>query len=119
MRIAIFIILSLAAPAMAGEICFPAGQSSRLLEEVESCREELPLLRDLTAKGNDLAGIQAGRIVELEKERDTLLKMNEQARQAADDARKANTGSWWEQALKAGKWIGLGVLVGFAAGAAR
>jgi len=45
--------------------------------------------------------------------------MNDQAIKAADLARKAGGGSWWEQLFTAGKWIGLGIALGFVVGAGK
>jgi hypothetical protein len=112
--------------ASAPGVFFDAGQSDRLLEEVEACRAQLPLLRELAAKDEQLDEIRIEReallrerIAFLERQQTELLRMNDQAIRQAELARKTSGGAWWEQALAAGKWIGLGILLGFAGAAGR
>lgn len=107
-------------------VIFDAAQSDRLLEEMEACRAQLPLLRELVSRDEQLDEIRIEReallrerIGFLEKQQAELLRMNDQAIRQAELARKTAGGSWWEQALAAGKWIGLGILLGFAGAAGR
>ena len=107
----------------AAAVIFDPPASDRLLEEVEACRAQLPLLRDLVEKDGQLDEVRVEReallrerIAFLEKQQAELLRMNDQAIKQADMARKVGGGSWWEQVLAAGKWIGLGIVLGFAAG---
>jgi len=103
--------------------------SDRLLEDVESCRvirEENSVLYRLNEKNEQLEEIRKEReallrerIDFLERQQGELLRMNEQAIKTADLARKAGGGTWYEQLFTAGKWIGLGILLGFVAGAAK
>jgi hypothetical protein len=118
--VSIVLILALfSPPVFAGSLCFDAGQSDRLLEEVEVCREQLPALRDLVTKDAEVDQIQRERIKTLEEQRTELIAMNEAAIKQAELAQKAGKGSWWERGLAAGKWIGLGIVLGFVAGAAK
>ncbi len=112
--------------APAPGIIFDYPGSDRLLEEVESCREELPILRALEEKTAALDEIRKERedlyrerIKFLETQQAELLRMNDQAIKTADLAQKSGGGTWYEQLFTAGKWIGLGILVGFVVGVGR
>ena len=112
--------------APAQGVIFDYPGSLRLLEEVESCRVDLSILRSLEEKNSQLDEIRIERenlyrerIGFLEKQQGELLRMNDQAIKTADLARKSGGGSWYEQLFTAGKWIGLGILVGFVVGAGR
>mgnify|MGYP001590156300 CR=1 FL=1 len=107
-------------------VFFDTSASDRLLEEVEACRVDLPILRSLEEKNSQLDEIRKERenlyrerIGFLEKQQGELLRMNDQAIKTADLARKSGGGSWYEQLFTVGKWIGLGILVGFVVGAGR
>ena len=107
-------------------IFFDSSSSDRLLAEVEACRITLPILRSLEEKNAQLDEIRKERedlyrerIKFLETQQAELLRMNDQAIKTADLARKAGGGSWYEQLFTAGKWIGLGIALGFVAGAGR
>jgi len=117
--IAVLCVLLLVAPSFAGEVCFAPEQADRLLEEVETCRELVPMLRSLAERDAEVERLQKERIRVLEGQNEELLAMNEAAIKQAELAEKAGRGSWWERALNAGKWIGLGVVLGFAVGAGR
>ena len=124
-----FLFQSLVFPAGAAELLipgespsspgvfFPQAASLRLLAEVEQCRAEIPALRDLVAKDEELIQKLDGRVVELGKQNDDLKEMNKKAIKVADEARKS--GPWYQRALSAGKWIAAGVILGFVAGAGR
>jgi len=126
---ALILVLLLSFPAGAAELLkpgesppmpgvfFPQAASLRLLAELEMCRSELPALRDLVAKDDELIKKLDGRVVELGKQNTDLAEMNRKALKAADDARKS--GPWYERVLSAGKWIAAGILLGFVAGAGR
>ena len=107
-------------------VFFDNSASDRLLEDVEGCRAELPILRSLEEKNSQLDEIRKerenlyrDRIGFLEKQQEELLRMNDQAIKTADLARKSGGGSWHEQLFTAGKWIGLGIALGFVMGAGR
>ena len=107
-------------------VFFDNSASGRLLQEVEGCRVELPILRALEDKNSQLDEIRKERedlyrerIKFLETQQTELLRMNDQAIKTADLARKSGGGTWYEQLFTAGKWIGLGILVGFVVGAGR
>lgn len=101
----------------------------RLLGELESCRverAEIDTLRRLDEKNSQLDEVRVERekllrerIQFLESQQAELFKMNDQAIKAADLARKSGGGSWWEQLFTAGKWIGLGIALGFVVGAGK
>jgi len=101
----------------------------RLLGELESCRverAEIDTLRRLDEKNSQLDEVRVERekllrerIQFLESQQAELFKMNNQAIKAADLARKSGGGSWWEQLFTAGKWIGLGIALGFVVGAGK
>ena len=126
---AMILILMLAVPSGAAELLLP-GQSPttpgiffdraaslHLLAEVEQCRVELPLLQDLVVKDEALIQKLDERVIELGKQNTDLAEMNRKALEAAEAARKS--GPWYERLLSAGKWIAVGALLGFAAGAGR
>jgi hypothetical protein len=107
-------------------VIFDGPGSGRLLKEVESCREELPLLRAISEKDAQLDEIRVEReallrerISFLEKQQGELLRMNDQAIKTADLARKTGGGTWYERLFTAGKWIGLGIVLGFVGGVAK
>ncbi len=112
--------------APAPGVYFDAPQSDRLLEEMEACRAQLPVLKELVSRDEQLDEIRLERealfrerIAFLERQQAELLKMNDQAIRQAELARKTSGGSWWEQTLTVLKWVIPVGLAGFAAGAAR
>ncbi len=107
-------------------VIFEGAASDQLLEEVEACRIQLPLLRDLVAKDEQLDEIRVEReallrerIAFLEKQQGELLRMNEAAIKNVELARKSAGATWYEQLFAASKWVGLGILLGFTVGAGR
>src|SRR4030043_1257865 len=102
--IVFFLIVFMALPAGAAEtlkpgespsfpgVFFPQAASLRLLAEVEQCRAEIPALRDLVAKDEELIKTLDGRVVELGKQNADLSEKNKKALKTADDARKS--GPW-------------------------
>lgn len=107
-------------------VFFDTQSSLRLLEEVEFCRVDLPILRSLEEKNAQLDEIRKERedlykerIKFLETQQGELLRMNDQAIKTADLARKSGGGTWYEQLFTAGKWIGLGIVLGFVGGMAH
>jgi hypothetical protein len=99
-------VLSRGQPAPADGIFFDEATSVRLLREVEEgriCREEV------AAQDALLVNLQAELREREEKDREW--------RRALDAAKQG--GSWWEKTKVAGKWIGIGIAVGFVAGASR
>ena len=124
----VFILLALLlapAPGFAADeaVVFDTAVSDRLLGEVEMCRADLPVLRALserTAVLDEIRGERESllreRIVFLEKQQTELIKMNDQALQYGEMARKEAGGTWYQQALATGKWLGLGILLGLALG---
>jgi hypothetical protein len=112
-----------------GEICFTIGDAMMMLRELEAapavkveadaCREWQiqEEARDQTiAEG---AQIREARIAELEKEKAAALVQAEENLKAGERAVKVAQGPWYQRVLSVGKWIGLGILVGFAAGMGR
>lgn len=110
-------------------IFFEMPDYPRLLEDLESCsgiREKNAVLSRLNEKNEQLEEIRIERekllrerIGFLEAQQGELLRMNDQAIKTAELARKAGGGTWYEQLFTAGKWIGLGIALGFVAGAAK
>lgn len=107
-------------------IIFDGPGSLKLLEEVEACRTQIPLLQSLVEKDGEVDEIRVEReklyqerIVFLKEQNDILLKMNDQAIKQAELSRKAGEGSWWEQAVTVLRWV-LPVAAGaYLAGAAQ
>ena len=125
---AVFIFLALLLAPAAGfaadeAIVFDTTVSDRLLGEVEMCRADLPVLRELSEKTFALDEVREereallrDRVVFLEKQQAELMKMNDQALKYGEMARKEAGGTWYQQALATGKWLGLGILLGLALG---
>jgi hypothetical protein len=114
------------ASASAQGIIFDYQGSARLLEEVEACREDLPILRALEDKNaqldeirNEREDLYRERIKFLETQQAELLRMNDAAIRTANLARKAGGGAWYQELFTAGKWIGLGIVLGFVGGVAK
>jgi len=99
--------------------------SDRLLGDLEMCRivrEENVKLQLLDDKNSQLDEIRKEReallrerIGFLERQQGELIRLNDQALKVGKQA----GAKWYEELFTAGKWIGLGILVGFVAGAAR
>lgn len=114
---------------LSGGIFVELPESDRILEEIESCRiirEENAVLQSLNEKNEQLDEIRKERedllrerIVFLEKQQAELIRMNDAAIKTADLARKAGEGKWYEQLFTAGKWVGLGIVLGFIGGVAN
>jgi len=128
MRILAVILVLLVSPVAQGaEIFFPGtpgkgvflpyDKALQILSEVESCRVELPLFRDLAQKDEEVIKTQENRILELGKENEELIKLNQNSIATAEKIRKSEP--WYSRVLSTGKWIAIGILVGFAVGAAR
>lgn len=125
---AIVLILALLLPPLTAfaddeAVTFDARTADRLLGEVESCRRDLPMMRELDEKNMALNELRVEReallrerIAFLEKQQAELLRMNDQALKYGEEARKTAGGTWYERAFDVGKWIGLGVLFGLAIG---
>jgi len=104
--VSLLLVLVLDIPAGAAELLkpgespsspgvfFPQPAALCLLAEVEQCRVELPALRDLVAKDEELILKLDGRVAELGKQNNDLKEMNKQALKTAEDARKS--GPWYE-----------------------
>ena len=104
------------------EICFPVSDGERILHVLESmsaCREAVE--SGDAALGSCEARSQAleGRVVEQDRELQDARKVIEDTRKVGEQAVKAATPPWYQRVLNAGKWIGLGIVVGFVAGAGK
>lgn len=106
-------------PAPFNGVIFDTLTSFRLLDELEQCRiikQEASVLRELDKTNERLVKVLEERIHILEKNQADLLRMNEAALKNSEEARKVADGKWYEKLWDTGKWIGLGILVGLAAG---
>lgn len=128
MKITAFVLVLLLSPAAQGaELLFPGtpqkgiflpyDKALQILGEVESCRTELPMLRDLIKKDEDIMKAQENRILDLGKENEELIKINQNSIAAAEKIKSSEP--WYNRVLSAGKWIGVGILIGFVAGVAK
>ena len=104
------------------EICFPVSDGERILHVLESmaaCREAVDAgdaaLDSCEARSQALEG----RVVEQDRELQDARKVIDDTRKVGEEAVKAAAPPWYQRVLNAGKWIGLGVLVGFVAGAGK
>ena len=110
---------------VAPQICTDRSTSLLILKDLEMCRSEKAAnvtLRALNEKHEQLDEIRREReallrerIDFLKEQNGELLRMNEAAVKMADQARP----KWYEQAFTAGKYIGLGIIVGLAIGAVK
>jgi len=109
-----------------GEICFPLPEAEKVLRELEAApavKAEADACREWQAQEEardqavaEEARIREARIAELEQEKTAALTQAEENLKAGERAVKVASGPWYQRVLSAGKWIGLGILVGFAAG---
>jgi hypothetical protein len=59
------------------------------------------------------------RVEEQDRELKEARKLVDDTRKAGEDAAKAAAGPWYQKVLSAGKWIALGLIVGFIGGVAK
>lgn len=105
-----------------GEICFPLPDGERILRDLESlppCREAFTAAEDALRAEEVRSQALEGRVVEQERELKDARKLVEDTRKAGEDAAKAASGPWYKRMLNAGKWIGMGILIGFVVGASN
>ncbi len=111
------------------EICFPLGDAEKMLRELEAapavkveadaCREwqaQEEVRDQALAEG---ARTRDARIIELEREKAAALAQAEENLKAGERAVKVAQGPWYQRVLSVGKWIAVGILVGFVASAGR
>lgn len=112
-----------------GEICFPLPEAEKVLRELEAApavKAEADACREWQAQEDvrdqaiaEGARAREARIAELEREKAAALVQAEENLKAGERAVKAASGPWYQRVLSVGKWIAVGILVGFVAGAGR
>lgn len=106
----------------AAEVCFPVTDGVKMLKAVEqgeNCKATIEACENANESCEDRATVLEGRVVEQDKEIQEGKKTIEDTRKAGQEAVKVAAGPWYQQILSAAKWIGLGLLVGFALGASK
>ncbi len=92
-------------------IIFEMADSDRLLGEIEMCRivrEENVLRKQLDEIRKEREALLRERIDFLKEQNGELHRLNDATREMA----KMAAPKWYEELFQAGKWIGLGILVG-------
>ncbi|MFA6509990.1 MAG: hypothetical protein WCV62_05995 [Candidatus Peribacteraceae bacterium] len=105
-----------------GEICFPLPDGERILQDLESlppCRDAVVAAEDALTSCESRAGIIDQRVAEQDRELADARKLVEDTRKAGQDAAKIAAGPWYQRVLNAGKWVALGIIVGFIGAAAK
>lgn len=112
-------------PAVGGvaqEICFPVGDGERMLKDLESlppCKETVVAAEDALNATEARAKALENRVDEQDRELKDARKLVDDTRKAGEEAAKVAAGPWYEKVLAAGKWIALGLIVGFVGGMAK
>lgn len=104
------------------EICFPVLDGERILknlEQADACKDTVSACEDaLTSSDARASGLEA-RVLEQDGELKDARKVIDDTRKMGEQAVKVAAGPWYQKALGTLKWVGLGVLVGFVAGAGK
>jgi len=105
-----------------GEICFPTADAERILEDLEqadACKEVVAAGEGAIASSDARASALESRVLEQDRELAEARKLVEDTRKAGEDATKVAAGPWYQRVLSAGKWIALGLIVGFVGGMSK
>lgn len=106
----------------ASEICFSLPDGERILRDLESlppCRDAVAAAEDALTSCESRAGIIDQRVAEQDRELTEARKLVDDTRKAGQDAAKAAGGPWYQRVLNAGKWVALGLIIGFVGGMAK
>lgn len=104
------------------ELCFPVEDAERILKDLEAlpaCQDAVQAVEYVLKSTEEIAKAQEERIVEQDRELKDARKLVDDTRKAGEEAAKLASGPWYQRVLNAGKWIGLGILVGFVGGVAK
>lgn len=107
---------------VAPEICFPLADGERILRDLETigpCREAVTAAGDALNAAEVRSQALEGRVVEQDKELTDARKLVDDTRKAGEQAAKVAAGPWYSKVLAAGKWIALGIVIGFVGGMAK
>lgn len=105
-----------------GEICFPLPDGERILRDLESlppCRDAVTAAEDALHAEEVRSQALEGRVVEQDRELKDARKLVDDTRKAGEEAAKAASGPWYQKVLSAGKWIALGIIIGFVGGMSK
>jgi hypothetical protein len=100
-------------------ICFPLPDGERILRDLEAlppCREAVAAAEEAINSGEMRSQALEKRIVEQDQELKDARKLVDDTRKAGEEAAKVAGGPWYGRVLAAGKWIALGIIVGFVGG---
>jgi len=104
---------------VAPEICFPIEDGERMLKDLEAlppCREAVKAAQEVINSNRIKDKALENRIVEQDRELKDARKLVDDTRKAGEEAVKVAAGPWYQKVLNAGKWIALGIVVGFIGG---
>ena len=108
--------------SVATEICFPIEDGERMLKDLEALpptRAAVAACGEANKSHRNRALALEGRIAEQDREIVGAKKTIEDTRKAGEQAAKVAAGPWYQRILNAGKWIALGIVVGFVGGMAK
>ena len=106
----------------APEICFPLKDGEgilRVLESYSACQEVIRAGEEALTSSDARASVLEARVLEQDRELTEARKVIEDTRKVGEEAAKAAAPKWYQRVLNAGKWIGMGILVGFVVGAGK
>lgn len=109
-------------PVFAEEICFPLADGMKMLkdlEALESCRATVKAGEEAINSCEVRASALEDRVADQDKEIAKAKKTIEETRKAGEEAAKMASDPWYKKVLNAGKWIALGLVVGFVGGLAK
>lgn len=112
----------ISSPVHCEEICFPIAVGTRILQDIESlavCRDAVDASTDAVNSCEARSSALENRIVEQEKEISEREKTIEDAGKAIKEAAKASSVPWYQRILNAGKWVALGIVIGFVGGMSK
>lgn len=102
-----------------GEICFPTSDGERILRDLEqgaACKEAVAAGEDALTSSDARASALESRVLEQDRELKSARKLVDDTRKAGEDAAKVAAPPWYQRVLNAGKWIALGIIIGFVGG---
>ena len=107
---------------VAPSICFSVPDGEKMLQDLESLpalREAVDTAKDAIDSCEERSTALEGRVAEQDREiKDAQVKL-EDTRKAGEKAVKVAGGTWYQKVLSAGKWIALGIVIGFVGGMAK
>ena len=118
----LLVVLLVHSSVFAEEICFPLTDGTRMLQDIEAlevCREAVDAGENLITSCEARANILEYRVIEQDNELKDARKLVDDTRKAGEEAVKIVAGPWYQRILTAGKWIALGIVIGFVGGLSK